>query len=372
MRELPDEFDPTVEMGLFADKFVVCSCRGFLTKNNDAKDLCESFIENGSHFYDVLDRYDKLTAYVLNREESTAGSTTKWCVPFLKAFGATDHAVHRCLSEKLEMMPEASRTMNYISGILPTYITTSVFDHGMMSVKEKLKAPLCEVACSEMCLDQTMFGRSESRRIRDMAKEICALKVPKTFYELGVPMELCQADIDIIATMDRILTEKLPETNAMALMETVVPMSAHKKAYRLLDIRRLMNIDLDCTMYIGSASTDFQPMDLVRDAGGLSIAFNGEDFAVRGSNIAILSEDTTVGAVFAETFCDKGLQAALDLANNWSRNYLKKADLPDRNLVDAMLRNNPRKLPEVFIVDDVDLDELAAKSDAYRRKKLGI
>jgi len=359
-------------MGLFADKFVVCSCRGFLTRNNDARNLCETFIENGSHFYDVLDRYDKLTAYVLNREESTAGSTIKWCVPFLKAFGATDHAVYKCLSEKLGMMPDASRTMNYISGILPTFITTSMFEHGMMSMKEELKAPLCETACSEMCLDQTMFGRAESRKIRDMAKEICALKVPKTFYELGVPMELCQADIDIISTLDRILTEKLPDTSAMALMETVTPMTSHKKAYRLLDIRRTMNIDLDSTMYIGSASTDFQPMDLVRDAGGLSIAFNGEDFAVRGSNIAILSEDTTVGAVFAQSFCDKGLQAALDLASNWSRDYLRRADLPDRNLVDTMLKNNPRKLPEVFVVEDSDLDAVAAKCDAYRRKRFGI
>ena len=148
-------------------------------------------------------------------------------------------------------------------------------------------------------------------------------------------------------------------------------MTSHKKAYQLLDIRRQTNIDLDSTFYLGSDNTDFQSLDLVRDAGGVSVAFNGTDFAVRGSTIAILSKDSTVGAVFAEQFFSRGIESVLDLARNWDRKYLKEAEFPDRNLVDAMLAAHPRKLPEVYIVDRKNVDEIAARSAEYRKKVLG-
>lgn len=365
------EFDPTEELGLFPDKILVCNCRGFITKNNDARDLCERFIRNGGHFYDVLARYDDLTAYVLGREEATAGNCLKWIVPFLKAYGATDHLVHECSRERLELMPNAGRTMRYISSLLPTFITTSVYEHGMMDIMESLGTPLCETFCSKMDLDHVQFGRAESRKVRDMATEISALRIPKVKYELNVPMAVDEADIKIIKTVDSILHDKIPELSAMSLMESTTPVTSHKKAYQLLDIRRKTNIDLDSTFYIGGDQTDFQPLDLVRDSGGVALSFNGSDFAVRGSNIAIMSKDSTVGAVFAEEFYNRGIQSVMDLANNWSRKYLKNADLPDMHLVETLLVENPRRLPEVHVVDRNNVDEIAEKSDRYRRNLLG-
>ena len=50
------EFDPAAELGLFPDKTFVCNCRGFITKNDAVRDLCDRFIRNGGHFYDVLRR----------------------------------------------------------------------------------------------------------------------------------------------------------------------------------------------------------------------------------------------------------------------------------------------------------------------------
>ena len=48
---MPDEFDPTVELGLPPDRYVICSCWGFLTRHNDARKLCGRFIEDGEHFF---------------------------------------------------------------------------------------------------------------------------------------------------------------------------------------------------------------------------------------------------------------------------------------------------------------------------------
>ena len=103
---MPGEFDPAEELGLFPDRIFVCNCRGFITKNNYLRDLCARFIRNGAHFFDVLVRYDELTAYVLGREEATAGNFVKWVVPFLKANGATDHLIDRFGMEDMQLMDE--------------------------------------------------------------------------------------------------------------------------------------------------------------------------------------------------------------------------------------------------------------------------
>ena len=359
---MPGEFDPAEELGLFPDRIFVCNCRGFITKNNYLRDLCARFIRNGAHFFDVLVRYDELTAYVLGREEATAGNFVKWVVPFLKANGATDHLIDRFGMEDMQLMPGATTAVRYIASQMPSFINTSLYEHGMMRVSEQLDTPLCESFCTKMEVDNVQFSRAESRKLREMAETISALRVP---------MEVDAADVKIIRTMDDIIQEQIPGLNAMSLMESVVPVTSHKKAYQLLDIRRQTNIDLDSTFYIGSDNTDFQSLDLVRDAGGVSVAFNGTDFAVRGSTIAILSKDSTVGAVFAEQFFNRGIEAVLDLARNWDRKYLKEAEFPDRNLVDAMLAAHPRKLPEVYIVDRKNVDEIAAKSAEYRKKTLG-
>ena len=368
---MPDEFDPTVELGLPPDRYVMCSCWGFLTRNNDVRDLCGDFIENGKHFFDVLERYDRLTSYVLSREDATAGSYYKWCVPFLKASGATDHLMHEYSKKNLQIMPNAKRTMNYISNLLPSYITTSMYEHGMMEVLERLNFPLCQVSDTKLCIDQSMMGRSEARKIRDLTAEINKLRVPGEFYELNIPTELMNADIEIIKTLDSVFPSQISTLGAMGLMESCDPMTSHRKAYRMLDIRRLTSIDLESTMYIGSAATDFQPLDLVRDAQGLALSFNGEEFTVRGCNIAVMSEDTTVAALFASAFADKGAYSASLIAENWSRDYLKNMDFSDQALLETFLREHPDDLPEVHLVTDKNVEEISKRSDAYRKSIIG-
>lgn len=368
---MPGEYDPAEELGLFPDRILVSNLSGFILKNHPLRDVCARFIRNGAHMYDVIERYDALTAYVLGREDASAGSTMKWVVPFLKANGATDHLVHKAYAETFDIMPGAVESFGYISRMLPTFVTTSLYRHGWMTVSEMLGDPACEVFCSDMDLDSMNYGRAEARKIREMGSEISALKIPKTIYELDVPMDVDMQDVAILRKMDDILQKRMAELPAMGSLESVSPVTSHKKAYQLLDIRKRTGIDLDSTMYIGGEDTDFQCLDLVRNGNGVSVSFNGSDFAVRGCNIAVMSRDSTVGAVVAALFYDRGLEALLELIENWNRPYLKKCDFPDRNLLNRMLANNPRKLPEIYAVDSGNVDEVAEKSTEFRKKLMG-
>lgn len=366
------EFDTLDELGFISDKQFITSCWGFLTRNNGTRDICERFIRNGGHFYDIISRYDSLCAYVLSRDEGHSGSLLKMVAPFLKAFGASDLQIHNTSSESLELMPEAGHTMRYALNIMPGFITTGLYEHDVMNICEALGIPMGNISFTGLSLDSEDMNRQEGRILRDMASDITSLRLPRTEYPLNVPMELDPLDSKVLKVLDKVVEDMKSLDASQSIMRSMSSIGSSEKAYTLLEIRRRTSVDLDGTAYVGSHASDYQAMELVNESGGLSISFNGDDFAVRGSNIAVLSNDCTVAGVLLQEFYNSGIEAVNELAENWNRKYLKERTFTDPHLVNAMLKANPRKLPDVFMVDRSNVNEIAEKSSAYRKRILGF
>ncbi len=366
------EFDTLDELGFVSDKQFICSCWGFLTRNNGTRDICDRFIRNGGHFYDIVSRYDSLCAYVLSREEGRSGNLMKIISPFLKAFGASDLQVHNTSAESLELMPEAGHTIRHAMNVMPGFITTGLYEHDVMNICDALGIPMGNISYTDLSLDSEDMTRPEGRILRDLASDITSLRLPRTEYPLNVPMELDPLDVRVLKIMDKVVEDMKSLESTQAMMRSMSSIGSNEKAYTLLEIRRRTSIDLDGTAYVGSHASDYQAMELVNESGGLSISFNGDDFAVRGSTIAVLSNDCTVAGVLLQEFYNSGIEAVTDLVENWNRKYLKERTFSDPHLVNAMLKVNSRKLPEVFIVDRDNVNEIAEKSSAYRKRILGF
>lgn len=366
------EFDTLDDLGFINDKQFICSCRGFLTRNNGTRDICERFISDGGHFFDIVSRYDSLCAYVLDREDGRTGNTMKIIAPFLKAYGAGDLQMHNASAESLELMPKAGHTMRYALNVMPTFVTTSLYEHDVMNIFEELEIPMGNLTCTDLSLDSHDMSRSDARSLRSELAKISSLRLPRIEYPLNVPMELDELDVRMLDVMDGVTETVNSLDSANGIMRSMSSIGSNEKAYSLLEIRRRTSIELDGTAYIGSETSDYQAMELVNESGGLSMSFNGEDFAVRGSNIAVLSNDCTVAAVILQEFYNSGIEAVLELAENWNEEYLRSENFSDPYLVEAMLEANPKKLPEVYAVNRKNVDKIAKNSAAYRKKILGF
>jgi len=84
-----------------------------------------------------------------------------------------------------------------------------------------------------------------------------------------------------------------------------------------------------------------------------------------------MSEDTTVAALFASAFADKGAFFASQIAENWSRDYLRNMDFSDQALLETFLREHPDDLPEVYLVTEKNVEKISKRSDAYRKSIIG-
>ena len=182
--------------------------------------------------------------------------------------------------------------------------------------------------------------------------------------------DLTPEDQSTIRRLDDIFWDELRDMRMYDLIANVNPIGGNEKAYSVLDIRRKTAIDITDTMYVGDGITDHQAMDLVRDGGGLTVSFNGNRYALEKADIAVMSEDTVVVSILAAAFYHGGKDEALELAENWGRDFLRSTDTVDQYLKEELFRVSP-DLPEVEVIDRGDLDGLVGRSEAFRRKVRG-
>jgi predicted HAD superfamily phosphohydrolase len=77
-----------------------------------------------------------------------------------------------------------------------------------------------------------------------------------------------------------------------------------------------------------------------------------------------------VTAIIADTFIKSGKQGALNLAESWSRESLKKSSA-DQRLLTHLLRLYPSLLPKVKIIARENMEILAEESSEFRKKVRG-
>ena len=362
------EYNPMEELGLTEEKQLVMSCDGILSGNDYARDLCARTIRDGAHFFDVVSRYEDLSTYALENDENRIRQTMKIIIPFLKAFGMTDHYAYEFAKSDLRPIDGSAETCSYLNRLLPTFVVTSSFEHHMMALCDRLDFPLENTTCTKAEFDSHENDRLEDKKLRELAGKISSLRIPKTMYTVTESKFLDDDDAKLVMEMEEIADNVLPEMDAYKAYKDVLAIGSNEKAYALLEIRRKTNIEFNSTAFIGSGINDYQALDLIRDSDGLAISFNGSEYAVRGCNIAVMSSSTIVLDVLVGEFYNEGIQAVYDMVDNWNRDYLKGCKCSDRNLLDRMLAAFPRKLPVVKRVGRRNVKSVIEESDAYRRK----
>lgn len=362
------ECNPTEELGFREEKQVLCGCDGIVTANNYSRDLCGNVIRNGENFYDVVQRYEEISYFALNRSDGKLQPAPRMLIPFLKSYGLTDFDARKFAYDDLALMPGAKECFQHLFSTLPLMISTTTFEHNAMAVSEKVGLVMFNFSFTRAEFDSINLTREESKKLREMANRIASLKVPNTRYVFEDGEVLSDNDAEIIETLDDIFLEEIPKMDIEKKYDGTFAISTSEKAYTLQHLRNAMNIEYADTVYIGNRHSDSVAMEFVNDSNGLSMSFNGSEYAVRSSNIAVMSPDTTVLAVLATEFYDQGIQSVYDMVENWNRKNLQSRPFVCRSLMDRFLAEHPKKLPKVIIVDRNNVDEVVEECDRYRKK----
>src|SRR3989304_639857 len=182
--------------------------------------------------------------------------------------------------------------------------------------------------------------------------------------------DFSEQDQETIMQLDSIFWEKISRMGAGIVFRVVKPIGGCQKAEAIKDAAKKSHVQLSDVLYVGDSITDVEAFKLVGENGGLTVSFNGNEYAIQNAEGAVLAENNTVTAVIAELFCKLEKQVVLQVLENWSHETLKRTSV-GRSVLEKLFALYPIKLPKVQIVTPQNMETLIRESGEFRKKVRG-
>jgi energy-converting hydrogenase A subunit R len=352
-------------------RIFISDCEGPISKNDNAFEITAHFVPNGDKFFALISKYDDVLADVLKKPSYSAGSTLKLILPFLKAYDVTDSQMEEFSTQNLILIANSRDTLQHVRAVASAFIVSTSYEHYIKALCKALRFPYENTYCTKLSIDKYTITSQEKTRLREIAREIaqksliCIPKAAKAIEDFSLK------DQETVIWLYKIFWIEIPKMGIGRIFDEVATVGGDQKAEAIADVVSKLHVRLSAVMYVGDSITDVEAFKLVRENGGLTVSFNGNNYAVRNAEIAVTSENNVVTAVIADVFCKQGKQAALDLVENWNLQSIERNSAISRSLLDRLLSLHPQTLPKVQIVTAKNMETLAEESSEFRKKVRG-
>ncbi len=351
-------------------KVFISDCEGPISKNDNAFELTSHFIPNGSRLFTMISRYDDIQADVVKRRRYKAGDTLKLILPFLKAYGVSNSLLTTFSSRNLLLMPGAKEMLKSVSSFMPSYIVSTSYEQYMRALCDAVGFPFAKVRCTLLDLDRYRMGDREKVEVKRLAEEITKLpmlEIPRNARSLE---DFSKKLRDSVERLDEIFWKELSNMKVSGTILKVNPIGGSEKAAAVTEITSELNVGLDNVMYVGDSITDVSAFQLVRSARGVTVSFNGNSYAVREAEIAVLSRNAVATALLANTFNKSGKSALVTLIKQWRSSGLAKLSV-NRPLKEYSLKVYEKEFPRVELVTKSNIARLMKESSEFRKNVRG-
>ncbi|MCW3995489.1 MAG: HAD hydrolase family protein [Candidatus Bathyarchaeota archaeon] len=347
----------------------VSDCEGPISKNDNAYELAANFIPNGDCLFANISKYDDVLADVLRKPGYSAGSTLRLILPFFKAYGVTDRQIEEFSAQNILLIPGTQAALRHIQAVADAFIVSTSYEHYIRALCNAVGFPFKNTYCTKVSLDKTAITPKEKERLREIAQEIAQMRlidIPPTARHIE---DFSLRDQALIQRLDDFFWSELAKMFVGKFLTDVITMGGEQKALAIRDVAGRLGVELSDVMYVGDSITDVEAFKLVHAGGGLSVSFNGNGYAVKNAEVAVLSESNLVTAVIADLFCKHGKTQTLEMLASWSLEALE-------GKVDAALLKQlsaqGKGLPKAQIVTAENMESLTKESCEFRRKVRGV
>jgi energy-converting hydrogenase A subunit R len=348
----------------------ISDCEGPISKNDNAFEITARFVPNGDKLFTLISKYDDVLADVLKKPGYSAGSTLKLILPFLKAYDVTDRQMEEFSAHNLILIANSKDTLQHVRTIASAFIVSTSYEHYIKALCKALDFPYQNTYCTRLSIDKYSIAEQEKTRLKEMAKEIVQMSMLSIPPAAKLMEDFSSKDQETIKRLDKIFWNELASMNLGRIFSEVAPVGGGQKAEAIEDAVERLHAPLSDVMYVGDSITDVEAFRLVRDNGGLTVSFNGNNYAVKNAEIAVLSENSIVTAIIADLFCKHGKQQTLQVLKNWNSKTLRKSAV-SQPLLDRFLALYPTALPKVQIVTAQNMETIVKESSEFRKKVRG-
>ncbi len=242
-------------------------------------------VPEGEKVFAVLSRYDDLLT-IEGRAGYEPGDTLVLILPFL---------LHHRI--KPEDLIEVSKRAGLVRGSKElisqlkelrweVYIISTSYCQHAVNIGERLGVDKSHIFCTDLTrisLDKLIDLETETL-IKETEKYILS-----NLY--SGRLDSGEKDASIKPYLDRFFWYELKSTSLGSIMNEIKVMGGTKKREALKEIAEINGISLSEIGAVGDSITDFPMLKAVNEAGGLAIAFNGNEFSLPYGTVSVASID---------------------------------------------------------------------------------
>ena len=352
-------------------KIVVSDCEGPISKNDNAYELSAHFIPDGDKLFANISKYDDVLAEVLHRPNYAAGSTLKLILPFFKAYDATDRQIEDYSAQNILLIPQTKDTIRHMQEYAEVFIVSTSYVHYINALCKAIDFPINHTYCTKVALDAYSITPEEKVLLKEIGTEISKMPLIEIPVNAKTEADFSDADQALIKRLDEIFWEILPKLSVGKLLSEVKTVGGEQKAEAIKDVVNRLGMRFSEVMYVGDSITDVEAFKLVRKFGGLAVSFNGNSYAVRNADVAVMSEGNLVTALLADRFCRLGKEQTLKALSYWCKSAVEQSGV-SIDLLRQLYAIYPGALPRVELVTLHNVDGLVRESAEFRRTVRGV
>jgi energy-converting hydrogenase A subunit R len=352
------------------DKVFISDCEGPISKNDNAFELAAHYIPNGAHIFTVISRYDDILSDVLKRPGYKAGDTLKLILPFLKAYEVTDRRMRIFSTKTLLLIPRVKETFKFIKDIAEAFIVSTSYEHYIRALCHAIKFPFKNTHCTKVKIDKYKLDEGEKAKLKLLAAEIAKMPIIEIPQGAKTLNDFPENHRQVIQRLDEIFWREIANMRIGEILNEVNPIGGCEKAEAVKQIAEQLSLGLSDVVYVGDSITDVEAFRLVRRGDGLTISFNGNEYAVREAEIAVMADNALITALLLAVFCKQGKDGVLRLVDSWSVEEIKGLEISPK-LRSLFLELHGGNLPKVEVIRKENLERLIVESTAYRKSVRG-
>jgi energy-converting hydrogenase A subunit R len=301
------------------EKTIFFDLEGPLSPQDNAYEVMKLIGKEGAFIFEVISRYDDIIS-LEGRRGYEPGDTLALIVPFFLLHGITEEDIKK-VSERAKIVEGAEYLFERLQAEnWDIYIISTSYELHAYNVGCKLGIPGNNIICTELDLERSNLEENIFSLIKNAQEDIIEL----------------HSDIDntelIVNRMDEFFFHQLPSMGYDVFTTRVI--GGERKAEAVRAIAKDKGVVLSDVITVGDSITDYKMLNEVKTRDGISVVFNGNEYAVPYANVGLASVDIRFLHILCEAFERGGKGELLEVVTEWeeSRDYFEKnhAEIPEK------------------------------------------
>lgn len=312
---------------------------GPLTSQDAAFELM-GLVPGGHEVFQAISRYDDILA-LAGRPDYEPGDTLALIVPFLLYHRLGRFHIER-LADSAALVEGAADIIAQLAGEgYQVFCITTTYEQYARRLAQRLGLEAERVACTSFPLEE-MAARLTWDDVGAVARIELALR----------QREVQEDDARLQALLDAFYWKELAGTPLGDAVASVKPVGGKRKVEALDRFATSAQLETPHWVVVGDSITDNAMLTTVRDAGGLAVVFNGNQYALECGTVGVASMSLAAILPLLRVWESGGLEGARDFVSRLAKDaeapgahyhWLAGVDIAEALAVHARLRRLVRQ-----------------------------